>query len=52
MWRGVEVRRLDGRKCYSVEDAETGRSSVHKFDTAKEAGKYADLLNRDESAKK
>lgn len=52
MWRGTDTRRLDGRKCYTVEDAETGRTSVHRFDTAKEAGKYADLLNREENLRK
>jgi hypothetical protein len=52
MWRGVEAKRRDGRKCYTVEDAETGRTSVHKFDTAKEAGKYADTLNRSEDIRK
>lgn len=52
MWRGREAKRLDGRKCYTVEDKETGRASVHKFDTPKEAGKYADLLNRAEDDRK
>jgi hypothetical protein len=52
MWRAIDAQRLDGRKCYTVEDAETGRTSVHKFDTAKEAGKYADTLNRSEDIRK
>lgn len=46
MWRAIDAKRLDGRKCYTVEDAEAGDRSVHKFDSAREAGRYAHLLNQ------
>jgi hypothetical protein len=46
VWRAVDATRRDGRKCYTVKDEERGLVSVHKFDTAKEAGRYALLLNK------